>query len=164
MQFSANITKAQMCIIADDSDEMVFHIDAIAHAECIVLENLKNRANTSSENPLSRVGASKVSCTPCAIYYAIHESTFNTNDSRSQFPPTWQCPSDDPEIREEMCIRLRQELIKRARLFETQTLQRQPRRIGPNSKPKATKGWTFIIHSHAVLTIQFFQNGTQTKY
>ena len=115
-----------------------------------VLENLKNRANIRSEDPMSRVGASKVSCSLCAIYYALQGSTFSTNGSRSQFPPTWQCPSDDPEIRKEMCIRLRQELLNRARLFETQTLQRQPRRIGPNSKPKAKKGWTFAIDSDAV--------------
>lgn len=103
----------------DDPDEITFDVGGAAHAECVVLENLRKRRGLGA---WYEVGVSKPSCGACEMYFKVRDSTFSVRSG--EFPVGWRCVSEDEGVREAMCRGLRKELFGRVRRLRDESARR----------------------------------------
>lgn len=103
----------------EDPDEITFDVGGAAHAECVVLENLRKRRGLGA---WYEVGVSKPSCGACEMYFKVRDPMFSARGG--EFPVGWRCVSEDEEVREGMCRGLRKELFGRIRRLRDESARR----------------------------------------
>ena len=100
------------------------------------------------------IGVSKLSCTPCHLYFSLYPGPFRTMGTHSLFPPTWMCPTNVQEMRLKLCKLLLPKLELRARRLESrEKYKRRSQSTDASNDSDALSPGLSFLYVHILLLI-----------